>query len=176
VIRISLPQVCLGGTYLGILRLTDDAGHVSVYGAPGTGSSLWWPAGIMSVPTLDVTIRYRVDAFSTTYSYLQHFALGWSGAERPLTNDYADPPGTRCSADGVVKSEGRFSDSLPATFSAGLAVLIVPQTSDGSCAGQIRDVRTTPEFTTLTIEQLALPDGVLLEGDDWRVHIWADPR
>ena len=109
---------------------------------------------------------------------MQHLGLGWYGSERRLTNDYANPPGTLCSEDGIVKSEGRFDDSLPATFSAGLAVLIVPQrsTSDGSCAGQTLDVRTEPEFTMLTIEQLALPDGVLIEGDDWRVHIWADPR
>jgi hypothetical protein len=37
-------------------------------------------------------------------------------------------------------------------------------------------VLTTPEFTTLTIEQLRMPDGVILEGTDWRLHIWADPR
>ncbi|MEO5920835.1 MAG: hypothetical protein ABIQ01_06800, partial [Pseudolysinimonas sp.] len=178
VIRIGLPQVCLGGQYVGILRLTDDAGNVSVYGPPGTGSAGWWPAGIMFAPGLDVTIHYRVDAFSTSRTFVQHLGLGWGGSELPLTNDYAEPAGTRCSADGVVKSEGRFDDTLPATFSAGLAVLIVPQrsTSDGSCAGQTLDVRTTPEFTMLTIEQLAEPDGVLIEGHSWTVHIWAVAR
>ena len=45
VIRIALPQVCLGGGYLGILRLTDDAGNVSVYAAPGLGRVIGLVAG-----------------------------------------------------------------------------------------------------------------------------------
>jgi hypothetical protein len=178
VIRIALPQVCLGGHYNGVLHLTDDAGHESVWGPPGMTSTGFWPASIMSVPTLDATIRYRVDAQSTSQSYVQHLGLGWFGGERTLTNDHADPAGSRCTEDGLVISQGHFEDSLPASFTAGLALLMVPQqsTSDGHCSGRTLDVLTTPEFTTLTIEQLGNADGVVLEGSNWTVHIWADPR
>jgi hypothetical protein len=132
----------------------------------------------MSVPTLDVTIHYRVVAQSTTRSYTQHYALGWFAGERPLTDDRALPEGTRCSEDGIRVSEGTFEDSLPATFTAGLSKLFVPQrsTSDGSCAGRTIDERATPELTTIDIAQLGRPDGVLIEGTMWSVHIWATAR
>jgi hypothetical protein len=179
-IRIALPAVCVGGTYLGILTLRDDDGDTSVYSAPGTGavSAGWWPAGVMEVPQLDVTLRYRVDVFDASRAYVQQLSLVLDGAERPLADDYASPPGSRCNTDGIIKSEGRFDTSLRAAFALGLSVLIVPQrsTSDGSCAGTLAGERAEPMLTTVQLAQLASPDGLLIESGDTVLHVWAQRR
>ncbi len=177
-IRITVES-CLGGSYLGILRLVDDDGNVSLYSAPGAGpSAAWWPAGYLLAPRLDVTIRYRVDVFDHSQTYLQHFGLLLDGSERRLSNDYAVPAGSRCSEDGVIKSEGRFNSSLGPTLTTGLDVLVVDQrpASDGSCGGEFADERPAPALTTLQIEQLRSPDGVLIETSTTRLHIWAERR
>ncbi len=178
VLRISVPA-CLGGTYLGILRLIDDDGNVSIYSAPGAGPSAgWWGAGVIFAPRLDVTIRYRVDVFDHSQVYIQHLGLVIDSSEQRLQNDYAVPAGSRCSADGIIKSEGSFDTSLGADVTAGLAVLIVDQrsTSDGSCAGETLDERAVPALTTLQIAQLAGLDGVLIETSASRLQIWVTRR
>ncbi len=178
VIGIVVP-VCLGGSYLSILRLVDDEGHVALYSAPGAGpSAAWWPAGYLLAPRLDVTIRYRVDAFDHSQVYVQHLGLLVDGSELRLTDDYASPAGSRCNTDGIIKSEGTFDDNLGAEFTLGLAVLIVDQrpASDGSCGGEFVDERAVPSLTTFQIEQLRNPDGVLIETSTTRLHIWAERR
>jgi hypothetical protein len=179
-ITIALPAVCVGADYLGILTLRDDDGGTAIYSAPGSGtvSAAWWPAGVIEVPDLEVTLRYRVDVFDSSRAYVQHLGLVLDGYDRPLADDYASPPGSRCNTDGVIKSEGSFETSLRATFSIGLAVLIVPQrsTSDGSCAGDLADERAVPMLTTVQLAQLASPDGLLLESGDTRLHLWARAR
>lgn len=180
VIRISLPAVCVGGTYLGILTLRDDDGDTALYSAPGSGrvSAGWWPAGVIEVPSLEVTLRYRVDVFDASRAYVQHLGLVIDGAERPLTDDYAVPAGSRCNPDGIIKSEGRFDTTLRATFSIGLSVLIVRQrsSSDGSCAGATVDELAIPMLTTVQLSQLRSPDGLLIESGDTVLHIWAQVR
>jgi hypothetical protein len=179
-IRIRLPAVCVGADYVGILTLRDDDGDTTVYSAPGTGvvTAAWWPAGIVSVPLADVTLRYRVDVFDESQAYVQHLGLMLEGSDRPLTDDYAFPAGSRCNPDGIIKSEGRIETSIGATFEVGLAVLIVRQqsSSPGVCGGDTVDERAVPMVTTVQLSQLASPDGVLIESGDTRLHIWAQLR
>jgi hypothetical protein len=176
---IRLPAVCVGADYLGILTLRDDDGDTTVYSAPGSGavSAGWWPGGIVGVPQVDVTLRYRVDVFDESQAYVQHLGLMLQGSDRPLTDDYAVPAGSRCNPDGIIKSEGRIETSLSATFEVGLAVLIVrQQASPGVCGGETVDERAVPMVTTVQLSQLASRDGVLIESGDTRLHIWAQLR
>ncbi|CAN5283384.1 hypothetical protein BH11ACT3_BH11ACT3_18610 [soil metagenome] len=180
VITIRLAELCLGAAYYPTLTLTDADGNVAEYAvADRSPAATWWgDAGIMTVPTFDVSLRYRVDVFAPTYSYIQKLDLYVTG-HQAISNDYADPVGSRCSLDGVIKSEGSLDLSLPANVALGIDRIIVSQRYAGAdgCAGHIVDDTSVPEVRTVLVSEIGGRDGILVTfSDGSHVHFWVTAR
>ena len=177
VVRIRLEGLCLGSNHSLTLRLVDAAGNVAIWDA-GTRDTWWGPAALLQVPSLDVTVRYRVDVYEAGYLYLQRFALNINAYDYPLRNDYADSSGARCTRpDGRVKSEGEFSWTITAETSIGMNIRLVDREGSG-CAGRIDDSPFVPAITTATVQQLGSIDGVTFSTSDpsATLHVWMERR
>jgi hypothetical protein len=180
VITIRLPDVCLGGHYAGSLELTDEAGNVAIW--DGVSRDTWWRLGaFLEVPRLEVDLRYRVDAFTTSDKYLQNFALDVNGSRHPIADDYGD--GRCVRSDGIIRSAGTIEASLSATNSFGLALRIVDRRHTGAgadgCAGETEDSELDYATTTIPIRDLGGVDGVILDVPSMsgsRVQIWVTRR
>jgi hypothetical protein len=179
-VTIRLPQVCMGGSYTPILTLTDEAGNVSTWSIiPGVAANWWGGAGLLTPPRAEVTVRYRVDVWDVGWRYLREYQL-IAGTTVSLTNDYADPEGSRCTRDdGIIKSEGRFDNTVGPLTSLGLVYLSDHQRYSGGdgCLAYASDEVAVPEVIQVPISELRNPDGVILvTSTGARVHIWVELR
>jgi hypothetical protein len=168
VLRLGMPGLCLGATYVAELELVAEDGTRSVWSLDRAFS--WWGGmALVVAPALEAEVFYEVRAQSTSFSYLRVFGLDINGGSTRAVETRSG----RCLEDGLIFSSGSTRMTVLNSNTVTLAMLVGEATRWGDAEAWGADCLSVPTDETarvataeVDLRALFTPEGVVVRVPD----------